>query len=68
MTKQPPKDSFGPASDSEVGAPEITSAMLKAGIDVIAEEYAVCGADIAPDLARDVFTAMWAHQKDQEPS
>lgn len=45
--------------------PEITPAMLEAGIHIIAEEYGVCGADIAPDLARDVFKAMWA-QKDQE--
>ena len=34
---------------------------------MIAEEYGVCGADIAPDLACDVFNAMWA-RKDQEPS
>jgi hypothetical protein len=50
-----------------VGAPEITPAMLKAGADMIADEWGICGADIAPDLARDVFIAMWA-QKDLGPN
>lgn len=41
-------------------------AMVEAGVYVIAEEYPVCGADIAPDLARDVSMAMWA-QGQKEP-
>jgi hypothetical protein len=39
--------------------------MLKAGVDVICEVWGLCGADIAPELARDVFIAMCA-QKDPE--
>jgi hypothetical protein len=31
-----------------------------AGAHLIAEEWGVIGADIAPDLARDVFNVMWA--------
>lgn len=50
------------------GAPEITPAMLAAGVQMIAEEWEICGADIAPDLARDVFKAMWVARKDQEQS
>lgn len=46
-------------------APKITPAMLEAGTYIIAEEWGICGADIAPDLARDVFNAMWA-RKDYE--
>lgn len=42
--------------------PEFTPAMLKAGVDMICEEYGICGADIAPGLARDVFTAMWGQR------
>ncbi len=42
------------------GAPEITQEIIYAGSLVIAEDYGVCGADIAPDLARDVFVAMLA--------
>jgi hypothetical protein len=41
--------------------------MLAAGVHMIAEEYGVCGADVAPSLARDVFKAMWA-QKDLDQS
>lgn len=40
--------------------PRITPAMLAAGVDVIAEKWGVCGEDIAPELAYDVFNAMWA--------
>jgi hypothetical protein len=52
----------------DAGAPKITPEMLKAGVNMIAEEWGICGADIAPDLARAVFLAMWAEQdkKDQE--
>jgi hypothetical protein len=50
-----------PESGQEV---VITPAMLAAGVDMIAEIYGVCGADIAPDLARDVFKSMW-DQSDQ---
>ena len=54
-------------SQAQTGQQIVTPAMLAAGVHVIAEEYGVCGADIAPDLARDVFKAMW-EQKDPEPS
>jgi hypothetical protein len=57
----------GTKKESDAGAPEITPKMLASGIYMIAEEYGVCGVDIAPDLARDVFKATWA-QKDQEPN
>jgi len=41
--------------------------MLEAGRRGIAEEWGLCGDDLAPDLARDVFLAMWAaHQTDQD--
>jgi hypothetical protein len=43
---------------------EVTDAMIAAGSRVIAESYCVIGNDVAPDLARDVFIAMW-DQKDR---
>ena len=67
MTKQGGTHN-SPAVPQGTGAPEITQVMLAAGVHMIAEEYGVCGADIAPDLARDVFMAMWAAKHDQEPS
>lgn len=60
--KTPQTERQGPA------APAITAAMLNAGSHVVAEQWGVIGDDVAPDLARDVFLAMWAAQKDQEPS
>lgn len=47
--------------------PAITPAMLKAGVHIIAEEFGVCGADVAPELACAVFLAMW-EKKDPEPN
>ena len=47
-----PKEAF-PAAVS--GA---TPKMVVAGANVIAEEWGICGADIAPALASDVFDAM----------
>jgi hypothetical protein len=69
ITKQPAEPRIGavPGDSSGAGALGITPAMLKAGVDVICENWGICGADIAPDLARDVFLAMCA-QKDQEAS
>jgi len=68
MTKQPaaciPATVPAPAG---AGAPEITPAMLKAGVDMICDHWGICGADVAPDLARDVFIAMCA-RKDLEPN
>jgi hypothetical protein len=48
--------------DSVVGAPEfeLTDEMVVAGSRLIAEDWGIIGADVAPDLARDVFNAMWA--------
>jgi hypothetical protein len=40
--------------------------MLKAGVDLITEDWGLCGMDLAPDLARDVFSAMWAARNDLE--
>jgi len=67
MTKQHASASDSPAPQGDGASVKITPAMLKAGVHMIAEEYGVCGADVAPDLARDVFIAMCA-QKDQEVS
>lgn len=44
---------------------DISVEMLAAGAEVIVEKWGICGLDIAPDLARDVFHAMCA-QKDRE--
>jgi hypothetical protein len=46
----------------EAGAPEmkLTDKMIAAGAHLIAEEWGVVGADVATDLARDVFRIMWA--------
>jgi hypothetical protein len=35
------------------------SKMLEADIHIIAKKYGVCGADIAPGLARDIFQTLW---------
>lgn len=76
MTKQP----TGPSSDAvqqgdsapstiapgSVKLGVITPEMLEAGRRVIADEWGLCGDDLAPDLARDVYLAMWAiRQRDQ---
>lgn len=52
--------------DSGAGTPQISPAVLAAGVRVIVEEWGICGDDIAPGLARDVFNAMWAIRHDQE--
>lgn len=38
MTKQSPKDSFGPASDSEAGAPEVLTLSRSALVDGMVAE------------------------------
>jgi hypothetical protein len=41
--------------------------MISAGVKVIVEDWGICGDDLAPDLAQDVFVSMWvANQIDQE--
>jgi hypothetical protein len=43
----------------------ITRAMIRVGANVLAEDVGICGADVAPSLARAVFEAMWgAKDKD----
>jgi hypothetical protein len=45
---------------------EISSAMIAAGVRVIAEEYGVCSEHIVEGLATNVFRAMVAaHEKDR---
>jgi hypothetical protein len=41
--------------------------MLKARADIVCEVWGLCGADVAPDVVRDVFLGMCA-QKDPETS
>jgi hypothetical protein len=66
MTKQD-TNARAEAAPQGDGAPvEISPEMIKAGVEMIADQYGVCGADIAPDLARDVFIAMWAIKKDRD--
>jgi hypothetical protein len=52
MTKHEEKDE----SDQEV---IITPEMAEAGAHVLAEDAGICGSDVAPDVARHVFSAMW---------
>lgn len=49
----------------DAGAPAISPTTLSAGVHVLVEEWGICGSDVAPDLARDVFRAMWV-QRDRE--
>jgi hypothetical protein len=69
LTKQPQDiEGSGLTPRGVAGAPEIPPASLAAGVHVIVEEWGICGDDIAADLARDVFNAMWvALRKDREP-
>jgi len=50
----------GAEPPSALAEAEITEAMLAAGEHMLVEEIGICGADIASDIAADVFRAMWA--------
>jgi hypothetical protein len=67
MTKQPLKDSFGPASDSEAGAPdksiEITPAMIEAGVYAAKE---CCLGEGLETLVSRVFLAMKTEELESE--
>jgi hypothetical protein len=50
------------------GAPEmkLTAAMIEAAIDVIAEDYGICGRGTAKGLVEDIFSAMMEAQIDRD--
>jgi hypothetical protein len=60
VTKHPQQVDKSAAPQGD-GAPEIlpTDEMIAAGAYLIAEEWGVLDADVAPDVARGVFVAMW---------
>lgn len=56
-----------PGQPQDAGARkiEVTSAAVRAAIEVVANDYGVCSEQVAEGLVRDIFAAMIAAQENQ---